>query len=113
MTPKKNRLTKKAIKQTLKLPYRASSDFFNILYKCDAESKLPRISITVSKKVAKTAVLRNRLRRIGYSALKPLILKVLPGFVALIQYKNGVNSPKTEDIKIDIENLLKKAKAFK
>lgn len=49
----------------------------------------PQISVTASKKVAKTAVLRNKLRRRAYAALRPLIPQVSPGAAFLVSYLNA------------------------
>lgn len=46
-----------------------------------------RFSVAVSKKVAKSAVERNKTRRRVYSALRPLITKVSPDMHGVIMVK--------------------------
>ena len=82
-------------------------------------------SVVVSKKVAKTAVSRNKIRRRCYSILRKLIKKPLPAailqnpsgefgrasFIALFA-KKGVEKATFQEFQADIEKLLEKAKIY-
>jgi ribonuclease P protein component len=67
MLPKKQRLTAAEVRAILKSGTSARGSRVSAKY-----VKVPgsKAAVVVSKKVAKTAVLRNRLRRMGYEALK-------------------------------------------
>jgi ribonuclease P protein component len=46
-----------------------------------------RFCFSVSKKIAKSAVVRNRLRRAGYRALKEYLPQIKPQVLALFSYR--------------------------
>ena len=105
MLPKHSRLTKETIERHLIRARRLKTSRFLVLYTripqpeaSKAAPKGPQVSFTVSKKVAKTAVLRNKLRRRGYTAVRVLIPRLSPDVAVLISYL----SP---DIKVSIAEL--------
>ena len=59
-------------------------------------SPTPRFGVSVSKKVSKKAVVRNRIRKRTYSALKDLIVNVSPGLYLFIV------KPKAKDLKGEV-----------
>ena len=67
----------------------------------------PKYAIVAPKSVAKTAVDRNKLKRVGYSALRGFGIKNSQGI--LFYKKNNLKIPFVE-IKKDINFLLNKAK---
>jgi ribonuclease P protein component len=67
----------------------------------------PRFSAIVSKKVAKTAVERNRIRRRVYAVLEKL---TLPPLHALVMVKKPLNDITPSDLLKEIENLLAKVR---
>jgi ribonuclease P protein component len=67
----------------------------------------PRIGISVSKKVAKKAVLRNKIRRRGYSAIES-IAPVLPKKLYLIVAKAGADKLSSTALGLELADLLKK-----
>ncbi len=73
----------------------------------------PQVSFTASKKVAPKAVLRNKLRRRGYTAVKGLIPRLSPTAAVLISY--GVADTKTpiSEITLEIEAAFQKAGILK
>ena len=105
MLPKKNRANKKDIEKLFK-----NRGFFfspNLTFRYSKLS-IPgmdsRISFIVPKKVTKSAVLRNKLRRIGYIALeKHLNLLNMPVSGVFSFTKNN-----TENIENEIKDLLSK-----
>ena len=72
MLQKRSRLTKHDIEE-LKHARRSKSAHFLVIYGFSSTSQAAKAAFSASKKVAKTAVLRNRLRRRGYAAIKPLL----------------------------------------
>jgi ribonuclease P protein component len=65
-----------------------------------------RFAVSISKKVAPTAVLRNRTRRRVYSVLRDLIPSVRPGYLAGISVKKGGEKLHHSDIVKEIRALL-------
>ncbi|HEY4515968.1 MAG TPA: ribonuclease P protein component [Candidatus Paceibacterota bacterium] len=47
-----------------------------------------RFAVSISKKTAKRAVDRNRIRRWGYRALSEFMLKIKPGFLFKLSFYN-------------------------
>jgi len=114
MLPKKNRITRKNFPDFKIRATRAYSQFFSgSLYKNETSSNtLSHVSVVISKKVAKTAVVRNRMRRRFYAIVEPLI-KNSSQPLSLILY------PKAESLKVEFSILqanvittLQKAKFF-
>lgn len=66
--------------------------------------KNSRFCFSVSKKVAKSAVVRNRLRRAGYRLLKKYINQIKPNVLAIFSFRAA---PKDEkEIIKSLENIL-------
>lgn len=89
MLPKANRLRQEKDIQTV---LRRGRSFFHPLFAVKsytAQSSLPRLAITVSTKVSKRAVKRNRIRRVLREAIKARWPKVKP-YDILISVKPGV-----------------------
>ena len=115
MLPKKNRASKKDIEKLFKNRGFLSSPtltFRYIIVKDEARpnmlglasSSVARISFIVPKKVTKSAVLRNKLRRIGYIALeKHLNILNIPVSGVFSFTKNN-----TDNIENEIKDLLSK-----
>lgn len=68
-----------------------------------------RFVVSISKKVAPTAVLRNRTRRRVYSALHKLVPNVRSGYLIGFSVKKGGEQISYEAIVPEIKNLLSKA----
>ncbi|MBP6884639.1 MAG: ribonuclease P protein component [Candidatus Pacebacteria bacterium] len=105
MLPKKLRLTKKEIEEHLLRAKRTKTPLFTFSYLILPNSNGPKISVSVSKKVASKAVVRNKLRRRAYSALKPLIPCLNEGTLGLVTY----SSTDTQKPISDLTNEFKKA----
>ncbi len=86
-----------------------SSPFFllKILKSTDGDT---RFAVSVSKKVAPTAVMRNRTRRRVYSAIRPLLPRVATGFLVGVSVKKGGEKRAYEDIAQEIKELLTRAR---
>ncbi len=70
MLAKAQRLTAAEVREILKSGRSARSGTLSAKY---TESKRSKAAVVVSKKVAKTAVVRNKLRRAAYAALSPVL----------------------------------------
>ena len=55
----------------------------------NSDKKPSKFSFSVSKKIAKSAVDRNRLRRRGYSIVSKYIKTTKSGFYCFFSYKSG------------------------
>lgn len=104
MLTKKKRVTKDIFQTILTKGNIISGSFFLFRY---VKQNNPQYAFVVSKKVAKTAVKRNSLRRQGYNILRKYDLRANTG---IFFYKKEALGIKTELIKEDIDFILKKAK---
>ena len=73
----------------------------------------PQVSFTASKKVAPKAVVRNKLRRRGYSAVKALIPRLSPTAAVLISYGSADVKVPISEITIEIQGAFQKAGILK
>jgi ribonuclease P protein component len=102
MLPKKARLTKKIIETELGNARRLKTAHFLVLYTLSGMEKHPRISFSVSKKVAKRAVDRNRIRRRGYSAVAPLLIGCKQSARILVQCSSTWEMSSISDIRHEL-----------
>ncbi len=72
-----------------------------------------RFSVAVSKKIAKTAVERNNLRRRAYSSLRGIESRVPKGFHIVLLAKQPLLRAKLPAITQDLENLFVKSGLIK
>jgi ribonuclease P protein component len=117
MLPKEKRVTSGSFEAILKKGALFHSSFFTLrILPCFAEAtqgkpKESKFSVVVSKKVAKTAVLRNKIRRRVYSCIRE-ILKTSstrkPGLLVFFA-KKDVDKLKFINLKSEVENLLSKS----
>lgn len=109
MLPKNRRIQKKLFSSTVLQGKRYNSPHF-LAYITEIEkSKQSLFSFSVSKKVCKGAVDRNRLRRQGYSIVSKYLKEVLPGYTCFFSFKKGSNSIKFDDIEKEIGSVLNNA----
>lgn len=108
MLPKKKLVNKRLFQEILENNQIKHGDFFIFKYLqnnkiCSNETHL---ACVVAKGLAKKAVLRNKLRRRVYSILRNFTFK--QGCGVFFYKKNGINAS-FQEIKIDIEKILKKS----
>ncbi|MFA6458872.1 MAG: ribonuclease P protein component [Candidatus Paceibacterota bacterium] len=72
-----------------------------------------RISAVAPKKIAKTAVVRNRNRRRIYAAIRPLMAVIIPGIWGALFIKKDISEIELADIAKDVQELFIKAKISK
>ena len=77
-----------------------------------ADTSPSRFSVTVSKKVAKLAVDRNRIRRRVSAALAPLTptFSKTNFYIGVISAKSGIEKASFPQIRTELAELLKKAR---
>jgi ribonuclease P protein component len=73
MLPRKQRIRKNSFRDLLGGGRSATSGPLTVRVYGGLKSETAQVAVIVSKKIAKTAVLRNKMRRRVYSALRPLI----------------------------------------
>ncbi len=110
MLPKHSRLTKQQIEKHLIKARRLKTSRFLVLYTRIPQLREPQISFTVSKKVAPKAVLRNKLRRRGYDAVKSLIPSLSLGVLALISYTKADTTASIQELREEVLEAFKSAK---
>jgi ribonuclease P protein component len=104
MLSKKKRITKDTFQTIMEKGSIVSGSFFLLRY---LKQPSPAYAFVAPKKIAKTAVKRNSLRRIGYNILRLYDLKSCAG---IFFYKKEALSATSLDLKKDIEIILKKTK---
>lgn len=112
MLPHKNRITRNDFPPNTERGFRAFSPLFSVVfYKiADDTVKESRVSVVVSKKTAKNAVVRNFLRRRFYDVIRPY-LKGLSSPTSIIFYpKIEARAATIETLACEIEKALKTAK---
>ena len=109
MLPKRSRLSKQTIETHLIRARRIKTSRFLVLYTHIAGQKAPQISVSASKKVAPTAVVRNKLRRRGYAALEAVIPAVSPTAAVLVSYVTADSTTPIPEIAIEIKDIFAKA----
>ena len=75
------------------------------------QEKISRFCFSISKKVAKNAVVRNKMRRAGYRLLKKYLPEIKPGL--LINFSFKALPRNSEEIIKNLESILKKSKLIK
>ncbi|MEK7460470.1 MAG: ribonuclease P protein component [Patescibacteria group bacterium] len=107
MLPKKNRIPRKDFPASNRQGFRVFSPLFSVVFY--KNGKEPSVSVVVSKKVAKNAVTRNRIRRIFY-ALAERNLKNLKSPAMMIFYpKKESTGTESQTLTKEIEIALIKA----
>ncbi len=113
MFPKKNRITKTEFNDLLKNSRVIQSNFFSLRFIKKDTKNLPKFAFVVSKKVAKNASDRNKLKRRGFHALRDILFKngsiEITGFTGAFFFKKEAVDMSFEEIKKDIAVLLKKS----
>lgn len=110
MLPKKNRLTKTAeVNLTTAKGRTFFSPSFLIKFLNKPEVKNPQITVIASVKVSKSAVIRNRLKRIIRQGLHEYIDKIKPGYYVFI-VKHSAVSNEPANIRQELLQTLKKSK---
>jgi len=105
MLPKNKRIPRSLFPAILLSRNFAHSAHFSVRFAVNA-GKPPRVAVSASKKVSKSAVVRNAIRRRTYSVISPL-LPSLPEGLYLFVAKVGAEKVKGEALEKEIRELLK------
>jgi|SRR6185312_7399807 len=105
MLPKNKRIPRSLFSEILKSRRFAHSAHFSLRIG-SSPSKASRLAVSVSKKVSKSAVVRNTIRRRAYSAVAAE-LPSLPAGLYLVVAKSGAEKIKGEALEKELVTLLK------
>jgi len=103
MLPKNRRISREIFKSFPGKKKFSESENFSLLH--SPNSPTARFGVSVSKKVSKQAVVRNRIRRRAYSGLRDLISISKPGLYLFVA-KLGAKDVKGEKLKNELKKLL-------
>lgn len=110
MLSQKNRIARKNFPSYQRQSNRFSSPLFSgNIY---AHQGRTQVSVVVSKKVAKTAIERNKIRRRFYSAIRPS-LKDSQGALIVLYPKITTKEPLFTFLKSEIERMFQETKLLK
>jgi len=113
MLSEKNRLKKeKDFQKVIQKGKKAGEDFL-ILRSLRNKLKRTRIGFVVSRKIAKKAVLRNKIKRRLREAVRPNLAKVKSGYDLIFFTKKGIEGKDFWQIKEAVSKLLQRAKLLK
>ena len=103
MLPSSRRLSTTLFDKVLKQGKFFSGSMFTIrVLKAQGMS---RFSVVISKKIAKKAVERNKIRRRVYSSLNTLLPRLTDGFLCVFMMKDQIKAMEYEKIKKNIEDF--------
>lgn len=86
-------------------------DVISLKYRIDERSDHIRVAVVVSKKVSKSAVLRNRMRRRVFEIIREHMAEITPGFEAVFGvFDSSVATMPHEDLEKHVMSLVEKAK---
>ncbi len=108
MLPKKRRIERKVFPLILSQGKRYNSSHILLSVALQDEKLHPsRFSFSVSKKIARLAVDRNRIRRRGYSIVLKNLQSLSTGFLCFFTLKKGSYPLSFEDMEKEVLILLK------
>jgi ribonuclease P protein component len=108
MLPRKRRVSKKQFPRSFS-GQAIKTDIFLMRFVKQKNSFGTRFSCVVSKKIAKTSVSRNKLRRRFYTALEKFLSDIKPGYLVIFHpSKESLNVSQVR-ISENIKDSLKKA----
>ncbi len=111
MLSKKNRIPRKDFPVRNRQGFRVFSPLFSgTIYKNEGGVK---VSVVVSKQTAKTAVVRNYLRRIFYEAVNKYIKGFSKGALIVFYPKIDAQKAHFSTLKLEIEKTLRQARLIK
>ncbi len=111
MLPSSKRLSTALFKEVITKGKHLHSPLF-VLRAIKTEG-LSRFSVSVPKKVAKTAVLRNKLRRRFYSALNPLFVEIKPGIHGVFIVKETILKAHFKSLSTELREFFVKSGLLK
>ena len=103
MLPSSRRVPRALFKTIVEKGKYSNTEHFS-LKRAPSGGQEARIAVSVSKKISKKAVVRNKIRRRAYSALRGIIPSVRPGLY-LVSAKPGAGELKSEELKSELKQL--------
>jgi ribonuclease P protein component len=107
MLPKQNRLPRTAFSMVLKTGFRIHSPDITCV-SVKTTDPVSRFAVVVSKKIAKRAVDRNRIKRLVREAIHHLLPAMKSGFDCVFITKNNFAEKEESVVEKDIKGLLVK-----
>jgi len=93
------------------LPKKTFKNNLFLLRVVSKEEGGPRFGFSISKKVAKSAVVRNKMRRLGYRLIKDYISRIDSSLLVSITF---ISIPKDSEVAVkNLEQILKESKIIK
>ena len=111
MLPKNRRIPRKMFPLLSNGAKIFKNKLFLLRFVLESNQKISRFCFSVSKKVARNAVTRNKMRRAGYSFLKKYLSEIKPEVIALFSYR--VIPKDEEEIIKNLTSILKDSKLIK
>jgi ribonuclease P protein component len=108
MALKRRRISKKLFDQVLRGGNVLHSPHFTFRF-LKNEENCYTIGVVASKKVARKAVGRNKLKRRGYEATYRLQDQIKSSFIGILFVKKGLDEIPFQDVVVELETVLKKA----
>lgn len=105
MLPSSRRVPRALFKEIIEGGKYSNAQHFS-LKSARGGGKPARIAVSVSKKVSKKAVVRNKIRRRAYSALSALISRIDPGLY-LVSAKPGAEKLGRKELEGELKQLFK------
>ncbi|MDD5750091.1 MAG: ribonuclease P protein component [Candidatus Pacebacteria bacterium] len=110
MLPKKNRLKKKNDFARVMRQGSTAAGGCLVLRFCANQQEASRIGFVCSKKVAKRAVARNRVKRRLREIVRMMLPDIRPGYDMVFLTRPGMAETGFDEMKLIAEKLLKKAR---
>jgi len=110
MLPKKYRLKKKDDFAKVMRSGGAAADECLILKFCGNQQETSRVGFVCSKKVAKRAVARNKIKRRLREIVRKLLPAINPGLDLVFLTRPGIDKIEFGEMEAKVERLLKKAR---
>jgi ribonuclease P protein component len=98
-----------SIKFVFSRGHAARSRYFSIKWTTNPRRQTPRATVIVSKKIFKSAVKRNRIRRRVYEIVRPFLKTQQNVDVAISVYSPDVLVASPEELRTQLESLLNQA----
>ena len=108
MLPRSQRLSGEQLDSVMEKGRVAHSSLFLVRFLIGQTNT--RIAVIASKKIAKTATVRNAIRRSTYRAIGSTLSKIIQGTHVALFAKKVVSQIPRAEIETDLENLFVKAK---
>ena len=110
MIPSSRKVGKSLFKSLMEKGKSFYSESFSARVFLSGTSELARFSVVVAKKLEKSAVKRNQIKRRTYSLLRPHLATAKIGSLCVFFIKKKIGTKSLPALRIEIETVLRKAK---